>query len=263
MSRDLAHVHRLACNQAARFLFKNSGNTLLTCLLLGVSLTVPAILAVLILSTGQLVEGLDRERTLTIFLNPSLDEKSAEATALELQLNPEVEGVRYIPPQQALKEFEQTLGLSLSGEAVTKTSPLPPTAILNLNQETDLAGLIDRLKRVEGIQEVVFDQIWVTRVEAVLTAADRLFYTLSALLTIGVLLVISNMLTFTLQTHSSEFRLLTLVGATQNYIARPFLYTGLGYGPGGALVATITPSAVPVWLSDPLKQAVHNLWHSA
>lgn len=252
MLKDLIYVHRLAFHQSSQFIRKALGNTLLICILLGFSLSLPAIFATLLLSAGELTSEFESERTLTIFFDSNLDVQAAQSIASELELQSKIQAVRYLSPNQALQEFEQTIGIPLKGEGLIETSPLPPTAIVTLSEEAEYATLANTLKSVDGINEVVFDQVWVDRVNAVLTAGVRLLYALSALLAVSILLVISNMLIFTLRAQSDEFRLLNLVGATRSYIARPFLYTGFNYGLGGGLIAAITITTVSIWISNPL-----------
>ena len=245
------YSHQLAIEQAQISLKKTWASTFLICLLIGCSLSVPGLLGMLILTADELSAEFNEGHTMTLFLD--LPEESAQSLIATLRTNPDIKSIIYMSPVQALDEFEQSLGLGMAGfDALT--SPLPPTAILTLANNTDIALLTEELTAITGINEVLFDQIWTTRVTAMLTTADRLLGALSALLIIGIVLIISNTLRVLLQSRADEFKLLTLVGATKSYMARPFLYTGLGYGIGGALVATIVIASIALWLLEPLHQ---------
>ena len=245
------YSHQLAIEQAQISLKKTWVSTFLICLLIGCSLSVPGLLGMLILTADELSAEFNEGHTMTLFLD--LPEENAQSLIATLRTNPDIKSIVYMSPAQALDEFEQSLGLGMAGfDALT--SPLPPTAILTLANNTDIALLTEELTAITGINEVLFDQIWTTRVTAMLTTADRLLGALSALLIIGIVLIISNTLRVLLQSRTDEFKLLTLVGATKSYMARPFLYTGLGYGIGGALVATIVIASIALWLLEPLHQ---------
>lgn len=245
------YSHQLAIEQAQTSLKKTWVSTCLICMLIGCSLSVPGLLGMLILTADELSAEFKKGYTMTLFFD--LPEENAQSLASTLRTKPAIKSVLYMSPAQALAKFEQSIGLGAAGFNAL-TSPLPPTAILTLTDNTDIALLTEELVAIDGVNEVIFDQKWTTRAAAILTTADRLLGALSALLIAGIVLIISNTLKVLLQSRADEFRLLTLVGATKSYMARPFLYTGLGYGIGGALVATIIIASTALWLLEPLHQ---------
>lgn len=247
--------HVAAHVQASMELTKKPVSTLLICLLIGFSLSVPGILAILVATADRLTTAADQEHTITVFLGSSVSGDKAAAFAERLAEQDEITAVRYLSPAQALAEFERDVGLGKAmSDLENQDNPLPPTAILSLAPDVDITDLVQRLNAQEQIDEVIFDQIWVDRLAALFSAANRLLFLLILLLAGGVILVIGNTLRFSLLARMAEFELLAVIGADRAYLVRPFLYTGFWYGLGGALTAIIAIAITTIWMAGPLDE---------
>lgn len=251
--RNWLYAHYLAASQARKELINTPANTLLICFLIGFSLSVPGIFMVLISTANELTSEASQEPTITIFFQPELSETASQSLANHLKSWPAIDDIRYLSPATALDEFENNLGLlTTKKQDFVNESPLPATAILTTASSANINDLVATLVAHEGVAEVIFDQIWVTRLTALLSLADRLLLLLAVLLAGGVVLVTSNTLRFLLLARIAEFELLDIIGATHAYLMRPFLYTGFGYGLGGAIIAIIIIATSTIWLADPL-----------
>lgn len=247
--------HVTANVQASAELSKNPISTLLICLLIGFSLSIPGMLAILVTTADRLTTAADQEHTITAFLSSSVSGDKAAAFAASLAEQDEITAVRYLSPAQALAEFERDVGLGNTvSDLKNQDNPLPPTAILSLAPDVAIADLVQRLGAQEQIDEVIFDQIWVDRLAALFSAAERLLFLLILLLAGGVILVIGNTLRFSLLARTAEFALLAIIGADRAYLVRPFLYTGFWYGLGGALTAIIVIAITTIWVAGPLDE---------
>lgn len=220
-------------------------------------MSVPGILAILTGSMNALTESDDgQSQTITLLLKPELPPEAITKLIKRQKANPIVDSTRYLSPRQALEEFQSIIGQKSTRVLPSNNNLLPPTLILTLkdNTSTDAVDeLMDDFRgEAEVVAEVIFDQVWLQRLTAILTIGNRLLWLLSLLLACGVLLVISNALRFSLLARGLEFELLAIIGATESYLARPFLYIGFLYGLGGALIATILISISTIWLSGPL-----------
>ena len=81
---------------------------------------------------------------------------------------------------------------------------------------------------------------------------QRMTLALAALLSLGVLLVIGNTIRLSIESRRDEIVIVKLVGATNAFVRRPFLYTGLWYGLGGGLVSWLIITFTVIWLSGPV-----------
>jgi cell division transport system permease protein len=105
------------------------------------------------------------------------------------------------------------------------------------------------------------DVAWLRRLQAVLELIEYMVLALSVLLAVGVLFIIGNTIRFAIDRRRREVAVIKLIGGTDGFVRRPFLYTGLWYGIGGGLCAVIFLVLLDWWLDAPI-QAVLALYKS-
>lgn len=255
-------AHWAAATQAQQDLMTAPVNTLLVCLLISFSLSVPGIFMVVASTASQLrADSTSQGQSMTLFFNPDTSAVSHQQLLVKLLLRPEIKATKYLSSQAALEEFKHTIGLHSTEDALPadEVSLLPPTGILTLTDTAQVSALTQEFSELEQIDQVVYDQVWVERLTALLSITDKFLLLFSGLLLVGVFLVTSNTLRFSLLTKSAEFELLAIIGATRAYLVRPFLYTGFWYGCGGALFAVIIISASTIWLTEPIHR-LHEIY---
>ena len=159
-------------------------------------------------------------------------------------------------PEQALQEFEAYSGLGHALQSL-ESNPLPPALLVRPQLETSaedlLALVIDLEQRVE-VDDAVIDMAWVQRLQELLVLAQRIVLGLGLLLAVGVLLVVGNTIRLAIESRRDEIIVTKLVGGTNAFVRRPFLYTGLCYGVGGGLLALLLLMLALVMLSGPVTQ---------
>src|ERR1700687_4964453 len=144
------------------------------------------------------------------------------------------------------------------GEALQalKDNPLPHVLHVRPKAEDSSAAALESLRRYFGawpeVDLVQVDSEWVMRFNAILEVLRRLLLIAAALLGLGVLAVIGNTIRLEIPGRRAEIEVTKLVGGSNSFVRRPFLYTGVLYGLGGALLAWgIVAIAVAV-LGDPV-----------
>jgi cell division transport system permease protein len=114
--------------------------------------------------------------------------------------------------------------------------------------------MLEEFRKLPEVELAQLDMQWVKRLYYLLELADRAVFALSLLLGLAVLLIVGNTIRLAIQNRREEIEIIKLIGATNAFIRRPFLYTGLWYGIGGGLFATLLIGASLWWLSDPVSQ---------
>src|SRR5690606_15763364 len=211
--------------------------SLLAWLVIGIALALPLGLFLLLHNLERASGGLDASAGISLFLENGLPETEALALRDDLLSRPDVADVNYISPQEALAEFQTRAGF---GEALQglEENPLPGVLLLQPAALDDAAlqSLLRDLEGLQGVDQAQLDLQWLRRLRALVDLAGRLTLGLAVLLGLGVLLVIGNTVRAGLEGRRAEILVLKLVGGTDAYVARPFLYTGLWYGCGGGLL---------------------------
>lgn len=215
-------------------------SNLLTAAVIGIALALPTGLHVVLDNIQQLSQGWDGSAQISLFLKDSVSDKEAISLARRLSLRPEVEESNAITRTQALEEFQRFSGFGQALEALTE-NPLPAVVVIKPTQTHSQPEKIEQLVASLDQQiEVDFAQLdvqWVKRLYSIMEIARRGVLVVAALLALAVLLVIGNTIRLDIQNRRDEIVIGKLVGATNAFIRRPFLYSGIWYGLTGGIIA--------------------------
>ena len=155
--------------------------------------------------------------------------------------NPLVDDVEYISPEQGLAEFSTVSGMEEAIQALP-VNPLPPLLVVTpvaQIEHTAIDELVDALTAHENVDSVIYDQRWLTRINAIVQVFGRGVLVLSGLMGIGILLVIGNTVRLGITQRAAEIEILDQVGGTRSFIRRPFLYHGAIQSLLGGLLALV------------------------
>lgn len=222
-------------------LARNPVATALTITVIGIALALPAALGVLVQSGRALAGGWADIRDFSVYLAPGVPLERAEALARELRGKPGVESVRLISADTAVLELSKDPGFAGALGAL-ETNPLPHTLVVRPLQTADTAvleGLGADARKADGVDLVKLDLDWVERLNAVLDFLRRLGLMTGGLLIAAVVIVVGNTIRLDIQNRAAEIEVAKLLGATDAFVRRPFLYLGLWYGLLGGAVAML------------------------
>jgi len=235
--------HLLRHLQAALFslgqLVRTPLASLMTIAVIGIALALPGGLYVMIDNMLRVSSSWDTTARISIFLNMSVPESRAKYLASRIEKIPAVANVEYVSPNAALEEFKRLSGF---GETLnTLDNPLPAVILVTPRSEAandkDLQALVLRLKKNSEVDLVQLDLQWVRRLNALLEIARRGATLLGVVLAAAVLLIIGNTIRLMVLNRRDEIEVIKLVGGTNAFIRRPFLYSGIYQGLFGALAA--------------------------
>ncbi|MGH8418251.1 MAG: permease-like cell division protein FtsX [Pseudomonas sp.] len=231
-------AHRSSMADSLRRLGKQPIGSFFTCLVMAVALSLPMGLSLLLSNVERLGGSWQRAAQISLYLQ--LDASPTEGQGLVAQIKemPGVAEAEYISRDQALNEFQQQSGL---GEALKELPENPlPGVVLVTPQEVDkaaLEALRTRLAELPKVQQAQLDLVWVERLAAILKLGDRFVFGLTVLLVVALLLVIGNTIRLHIENRRTEIEVIKLVGGTDSYVRRPFLYMGALYGFGAGILS--------------------------
>lgn len=227
-------------------------STLMTVAVLGIALALPTGLHVVLQNVQTLSQGWENAAQISLFMRKDLDEAKAQRLAREFAALPQVAEVSYVSPAQALDEFQRLSGFGNVLEALQQ-NPLPPLIIVRPGAEhvapAQVQALLDQLRARPEVDIAQLDMEWVERLHAIMGIGQRAVLVLASLLALAVLLIIGNTIRLAIQNRRDEIVVQKLIGATDGFIRRPFLYNGFLYGLFGALFAWILVTGA-LWLLD-------------
>jgi cell division transport system permease protein len=237
----------------------------MTILVLGISLTLPATLHLFVKNAQKITDQWDSSSEITLFLKLSVTDKSARNLMKKIMLDPEVANVKYISADRALEEFKALSGF---GEALEylDTNPLPATLLITpVGRSSQVYAASELLKKLEQEREVEqgkLDLEWLTRLEAIADLIEDIVSSVALLLCLSVVLIIGNTIRLAILHQKEAIAVMKLVGATDSFIQRPFLYSGAWYGILGGLLASIAVAILAQYLSSSIN-ALTNLYGSS
>lgn len=251
-----AHHSNSAIESLLR-LFESPLQSIMTWLVIAIAIALPAALFVVFSNLQQIGQAWQDSSQVSVFLKKDASATQAQGLRSQLALRPDVLVATYISPEEALAEFKQGSGLGELANHLDE-NPLPGVILITPkildNSPAALEALQQSLVANPLVADVRLDMLWVKRLQQFIALAERFVTALAALLALGVLLVIGNTIRMAIENRRDEIVVVKLVGGTDAYVRRPFLYTGLWYGVGGGMLAAILLAIGFWWLATPVAQ---------
>ncbi|MCX7564033.1 permease-like cell division protein FtsX [Xanthomonadaceae bacterium XH05] len=231
--------------------------TALTVGVMAVALVLPLCLAMLIGNIERLSGSFRESREVSLFLSMDADADAAQALTQQLRADSQIEHVLVRTPEEGLAEFREMADFA-DALALLDDNPLPAVLVATPVIGVDPLELTQRLRALPGIDFVQHDAQWRSRLSAWLDFGRRLAWVTAALLGVGVLLVVGNTVRLDIQGRAEEIQTVQLLGATDGFVRRPFLYLGAWYGLFAGSLALAVAALAPWFLRTPVAALVES-----
>jgi len=231
--------------------------TALTIGVIGIALALPACLELVVVNARTLSGGWANALDLTVYLKPHLADRDAAQLAERIGARGDVASARLVTAAEGLAEFRRWSGLGAALDALTD-NPLPASVVVRprvtegSGDPTTVGVLADALRTLPGVDQVQLDTEWVRRFTAILDALRRAVGVVAMLLGLAVLLIVGNTIRLDIDARRAEIEVIKLVGGSDGFVRRPFLYGGFWYGFGGGLVAWALVESFVLTLAGPI-----------
>ena len=226
-------------------LLKRKFATLLTVLVIAVSLTIPTVSYLLWKNIHHATTQFYPESELTVYLHKSLSEEDANLVVEKIRQQEGVESLNYISRQESLNEFRHWSGFSEELD-VLDDNPLPAVVMIKpskaFNESQKRNELRENLDKIKGVQEVRLDNDWLEKLTALTWLVAHGAFFCTVLMAVAVVLVIGNSIRADVYSNQANIEVMKLLGATDQFILRPFLYTGMIYAAFGGFFACVFSS---------------------
>jgi cell division transport system permease protein len=258
---DKLHAYR---NLHAHALFSSLGrlvasrfSSAMTIVVLAIAISLATGFYILVANLNQLVGNLEASNQISLFLKDEISETRANSFANSIRKNPDIQDVKLISKERALEEFRAYSGFGEALKAL-ETNPLPfviqvwPRKLLD--NERALEALLDDFGRAAEVDFAQIDMQWVKRLQSIMDVAKRGVTLLSLLLGACVLFVTANTIRLELHNRRNEVVIAKLVGATNSFIRRPFLYSGFWIGFFSGVTAWFIVTTIMLILKQPVER---------
>ena len=258
-------------NLHAHALFSSLGRLLasrfssaMTIVVLAIAISLASGFYILVANLQQLIGNIESSNQISLFLKDEISEARANKFADSIKKSPGIQEIKLITKEQALIEFQAYSGF---GEALAalKKNPLPFVIQVlpknSLENERALEVLLDDFRRAPEVDFAQLDMQWVKRLQSIMAVAKLSVTLLSVLLGASVLFITANTIRLELHNRRDEVVIAKLVGATNSFIYRPFLYTGFWIGFFSGVTAWFIVAIIMLILKQPVEN-LSSLYHS-
>lgn len=228
--------------------------SLLTALVIGIALALPTGLYILVKNLNSLSHSWQSSIQATLYLADGTTQGAGEALAEQVAERDDVESTRFISAAEGLREFRESSGFGAALDALPD-NPLPAVIVVTPRADMPRAPvteLLDTLGQESGVARAELDQAWLKRLYAIVSLIERAAWVIGLLLAAAVVFIVGNTIRLDIENRREEIEVMKLLGASNAFIRRPFLYSGFWYGLSGALLALCLLGACFLALAEPL-----------
>jgi cell division transport system permease protein len=230
-------LHWLSLIATIKYFITSPLTTCLNIIVIGLTISLPLGLFVILSSGKAVMRDLPRDPQLTIFMHVDVTQQERNDLKILLEKYPEIEKVRFISKEEGLKELTEHSGLTnLIGGL--SDNPLPDAFVVTLKDPTPerLEALQKHVREESGVESVLVDAAWARRLMALFAVGEMVLNVLTVALGAGLILITGNSIRLQILTRLDEIEVSKLIGATDAFIRRPFVYFGVLQGIAGGLV---------------------------
>lgn len=218
--------------------------TLMMLCVIGVTLSLPAGLYLILDNIGKLASGIDRAPQISLFLSLDATRQTAGEMERKLRDHPQIKDFRFVGRDEAWAELRQKAGLEDIASGLEK-NPLPDAYVIHSrsNDPAAVEQLQHELSQWPKVEHAQLDAAWVKRLYSLMQIGQQAVLILATLLGVALLAVIGNTIRLQILTQREEIEVSQLIGATDAFVRRPFLYAGALHGIGGGIAAWLLLAA--------------------
>ena len=247
--------HRLSSAESLSKVLSKPFTSIMIWFLIGLALAFPIGGGFLFKNVAALTNNVTYHPSLTVFLAEGVTEEKGRQIAEEIKMRDYVEDVEFLTADAALIELGTEIGFD---DLLTEldTNPIPATLFLTLDTHLSFKGsekLRSELLAIPEIFNVIIDHAWLDRLKAFLVIGYKIILLTAISLGLASVFIISNMVRTAIESRREEIVVIKLVGGSNAFIRRPFLYTGLWYGFGGGILASIQLALAEFFLSSQIR----------
>lgn len=256
--------HRTSFWGSLQRLLVTPGQTLMTALVVAIALALPATLMVTLGNVQQLGDSWDASPKISVYIKLRAKDTAIKQLVTRIERLPDVNSVQYLSPEQVLADFQRMSGFGEALDAL-EDNPLPATLIVSPTRlgssPEQLQTISDAIREEAIVDEVSMDMEWIRRLRELMVLGKKIVAALAGLLGLGVLLAIGNTIRLAIENRRDEIIVAKLVGGTNSFVRRPFIYCGGWYGfIGGVLACLIV--ALGYWILAGTVERLALLYHS-
>jgi cell division transport system permease protein len=256
--------HRLSAADSLRRVLEQPWSSLLTWMVIGIALALPVGLNVALDNVKTVSDDWDSPAQISLFLTADVSDKAAKKLELELANHKDISRTNLVLKDAALAEFSALTGFT-DVLASLEENPLPNLIVVSpvpTLEPAAVSALKQALLARPQVEQAVLDMEWLQRLNSLMELGHRIVLAIGSMLVLGVALILGNTIRLAIENRREEILIVKLVGGSNAFVRRPFLYTGLWYGVGGGICAALLVS-LSLWMLEEPARNLARLYQSS
>jgi cell division transport system permease protein len=241
-SKKKVGLHQLAMMNSFGWMLERPLSSVMTVIVIAIVLALPGSFWIISTNLKHIANDWNQSGHISLYLNANLSQDKLNSALAEVSLVPGVGKASLISSEEGMALMQLQEGMH-DIMRYLPDNPLPAvidvTPSKDVNTPKEMARLYKKLDALPSVLEAQMDMDWLTKLHSLILFVRSIGNTLLVILGIAVMVIIGNTLRLTIQSHKEEVEVLKLVGATDSFIMRPFLYAGLAYAVLGGLIAVV------------------------
>ncbi len=227
--------------------------TIMTVAVIGITLSLPGGFYLFLKNIDAISGDFRSSSQISLYLGLDVSDKKARALEKQITEMADVTSTRFISRESSLEEFRQNSGFGKSIDTLS-SNPLPHTIIVEpVEGDTFMVrNLLNTLEAMPEVDIAKLDTEWLERLYTIIEIAKRSVIIVTILFAFAVLLIIGNTIRLDIQNRYQEIIVTKLIGATDAFIRRPFLYGGIWYGLLGGIISWLIVEIGYLAIAGPL-----------
>jgi cell division transport system permease protein len=237
-------------------IYKAPTTTIMTVAVIGITLSLPSGFYLFLKNIEAMSGDLSSSTQISLYLDLNINEEDALNLSKTLANQETIQKTEFISRDNALQSFRKSSGFGKSIDTLL-SNPLPHTIIVFPKSSSDrfeIKNLLNSLQSFPEVKIAKLDTEWLERLFTLLEIAKRAVGIITLLFAFAVLLIIGNTIRLDIQNRYQEIIVTKLIGATNAFIRRPFLYSGLWYGLFGGIISWLIVELGYLAISGPLER---------
>jgi cell division transport system permease protein len=252
--RSLLSHHRATLYDSFLRMLREPVQTFMSSAVIAIALSLPATLYLAVENIRQLEGSFESFSQITVYVKKEADQQQIQQLQNQLLAMSQVADITYISAEQALSEFKAISGFGSALEHL-ENNPLPAVFVIEPRLAEHMTvdqteALLEGIKSLPTIDDVQIDMLWLQRLRSLTQMGQKIAVALAGVLGLGVLLIIGNSIRMAIHSRRDEILIVKLVGGTDAYVRRPFLYGGMLLGTMGSLGSALLLFAGFWWLGE-------------
>ncbi|MGO1296110.1 MAG: permease-like cell division protein FtsX [Vibrio sp.] len=238
-----------------RQLWQRPLGNIMTLAVISMALTLPSCFYLVSKNLSAVATQMSDSSQVSVYMDEGVSEARVMLLKDEIEQRDDVSAVKYISPQQGIDDLSANAGFE-QAISLLDSSVLPAVLVITptTDQKQAVKSLASAVQKQSGVADVRLDEDWLSKLDAIRSLASILVMSLSILMLVSVFLIVGNTLRFNVQANKDEIQTMKLIGATDGFILRPYLYSGMWFGIIGAIVAWVMTMGITLLLSHAVTQ---------